>query len=320
MAAPQTDPSSSSPSSALLSWRIGDVDVVRVEENILGLPTKVLVPDITAEQIEAQREWVAPYFDPPQDETLMLRLSLHSFVVRSAGKTIVVDTCVGPDPERSLEGDPTFGDRLDATIDGGLAAVDVVVCTHLHFDHVGWNTVTVDGKVVPTFPNARYLVTRPEIEEMERDDHMAVKEPSIQPLADAGVLDVIDIDAGVSGGDVAFRITDEVSLISTPGHTPGHVSVLIESGAASGLITGDAFHSPIQFAYPTLAAWRFDSDSEQSTATRTAMIERFVDSETLVLGTHFAPPTAGRLRRHADQGADAGTAGEADGVWFDSSL
>lgn len=283
-----------------MAWQVGDVEVIRVEENILGLPTKVLVPDITQDQLTAQEAWVGPYFGEPKDGDLMLRLSIHSFVVRSAGRTIVVDTCVGPDPERSLEGDPGFADRLAATLDGGLAAVDVVVCTHLHFDHVGWNTITVDGQVVPTFPNARYLVTKGEIEEMERDDHMAVKEPSIQPLVDAGVLDVIEVAAGEP-----YRITDEVELIATPGHTPGHVSVLMQSAGSSALITGDAFHTPLQFAYPELAAWRFDSDSKQSTATRESVIERFVESETLVLGTHFAPPTAGRLRRGDDS------------VWFD---
>ena len=323
--------------SAELSWRIGEVTVSRVEENIIGLPTKVLVPDITPGQIEAQRPWIDPYFmdraaggaaldrggdgearhgDGEVDGEVdgdgpVLRLSLHSFVIESGETTIVVDTCVGPDPERALQGDPGFGDRLASAIDGGLEAVDVVVCTHLHFDHVGWNTVAVDGRLVPTFGNARYLITRAEIEEMERDDHMAVNEPSVRPLAEAGVLDVIDVD-----GD-GHRITDHVTLISTPGHTPGHVSVLIESAGARALITGDAFHSPLQFAYPELAAWRFDSDSEQSTRTRLSLIDRFVDTDTLVLGTHFAPPTGGRLR-HCNSGDPGGPVGPGDGsVWFD---
>ncbi|MGI9597875.1 MAG: MBL fold metallo-hydrolase [Acidimicrobiales bacterium] len=284
-----------------LRWRVGQVEIVRVEENVLGLPTKVLVPDTTQQHLAAQESWIGPYFGEPEDGDIMMRLSIHSFLIRSSGRTIVVDTCVGPDPERALEGDPAFADRLASAIDGGLEAVDVVVCTHLHFDHVGWNTIAVGGRIVPTFPNARYLVTRAEIDEMERDDHMAVKEPSVQPLADAGVLDVIDVDEATP-----HTITDEVTLIATPGHTAGHVSVLIESDGAEALITGDAFHTPLQFAYPELAAWRFDSDSEQSTATRKSVIERFVDSDAVVLGTHFAPPTAGRLRRNLET------------VWFDA--
>lgn len=283
-------------------WSIGRVEVARVEENIVPLATKVLVPDITADHIEANRSWVRPYFDEPQAGNPMLRLSLHSFVVLSGDTIIVVDTCVGPDPDRDLPGDPAFAERLERAIDGGLDAVDVVVCTHLHFDHVGWNTTWVEGRLVPTFPNARYLVTRAEMDELARNDHMAVGEPSIRPLAEAGVLDVIDLD-----GNGGHRITDEVGLIATPGHTPGHVSVAISSDGRSALITGDAFHTPLQFAHPELAAWRFDSDSQQSTATRKDLIERYAGTDALVLGTHFAPPSGGRLRR-----------GET-GVWFDAS-
>lgn len=273
-----------------LAWTIGRVTVERVEENVLTLPTKVLVPDTTLEQVDACRPWVDPYFDEPVDGGPVLRLSIHSFVVRSGDTTIVVDTCVGPDTDRGLPGDPAFADRLDRAIDGGLAAVDVVVCTHVHFDHVGWNTRTVDGEVVPTFPNARYLVTRAELAEVEADDHMSVREPSLLPLAEAGVLDVIEPD-----GEGRYRITDDVELIATPGHTAGHVSVRIHSDGAEALITGDAFHTPLQFVHPELAAWRFDTDSEQSTATRRRLIERYAGTDAILLGTHFAPPTGGRL-------------------------
>jgi len=283
--------------SAGLSWTIGDVTIARVEESIIPLATKVLVPDVTLDQIEAARPWVDPYFADPVDDQPMLRLSIHSFVVRSQGTTVVVDTCVGPDPERSLPGDPGFADRLDAALDGGLASVDVVVCTHLHFDHVGWNTQTVDGRVVPTFPNARYMVTRAELDQVEEDDHMQVREPSILPLAEAGVLDVVDLDRGGAGH---HPITGEVGLIATPGHTDGHVSVLIRSGGREAIITGDAFHTPLQFAHPELAAWRFDRDSELSTATRRDLIRRYAGTDALFLGTHFAPPTAGRLVRKGD--------------------
>ncbi|MEM7274988.1 MAG: MBL fold metallo-hydrolase [Actinomycetota bacterium] len=274
-------------------WRVGAVTIDRVEENIVPLPTKVLVPDITQDQLDAAAGWIEPYFDPPEGGQPILRLSLHSFVVRSAGLIIVVDTCVGPDSSRGLQGDPAFVDRLAAAIDGGLERVDVVVCTHVHFDHVGWNTREVDGRLLPTFPAARYLITRAEMEELARDDHMAVREPSIAPLEAAGVLDVVDV------GDDGHPITDEVRLIPTPGHTPGHVSVAVESAGASALITGDAFHNPIQIANPELAAWRFDADPEASRATRRDLVERLIDTETLVLGTHFAPPTGGLIRSGA---------------------
>jgi glyoxylase-like metal-dependent hydrolase (beta-lactamase superfamily II) len=290
------DQPTAGPSADNLSWTIGAVSVERVEENLTSLPTKVLIPDVTPEHVAAQAHWIGPYMAEPVDGQPVLALSLHSFVVRSGGTTIVVDTCVGPDPDRGLQGDPAFLDRLEASIVGGAAAVDVVVCTHLHFDHVGWNTVDVDGELVPTFPNARYLVTRAEMDELARDDHMAVDEPSIRPLAKAGVLDVIDLDA-----DGNHHITDEVRLVDTPGHTAGHVSVLIESGGQVGFITGDAFHSPLQMSYPELAAWRFDSDSAQSVETRRHLVDRFLDTEVLILGTHFAPPTGGLLRRGSER-------------------
>lgn len=270
-------------------WTVGAVTVARIEENVLPLTAKVLLPDATVDQVEAARPWIDPFFDDPAEGHPVLRLSIHSFVVRSGDTTIVVDTCVGP-ADRGLPGDPGFADRLDRAVEGGLDAVDVVVCTHVHFDHVGWNTREVDGRLVPTFPNARYLVTRAELEEVEADDHMDVRTPSLVPLAEAGVLDAIEPD-----DQGRHRVTDDVSLLATPGHTAGHVSVLIESGGQRAIITGDAFHSPLQFAHPELAAWRFDSDPAQSTATRQRLLDRYRGPSTLWLGTHFAPPTGGRV-------------------------
>ncbi|MEM9563681.1 MAG: MBL fold metallo-hydrolase [Actinomycetota bacterium] len=284
-------------SSPPLTWTIGDVTITRVEESIIPLTAKVLVPDATPAHVAAGAGWIEPYIEAPDDGDghPVLRLSIHSFVVRTPDTVIVVDTCVGPDPDRGLPGDPAFVERLDDAIVGGLAAVDVVVCTHVHFDHVGWNTRVVDGRVVPTFPNARYLVTRAELEEVEADDHMDVRVPSLLPLAEAGVLHAIELDEAPDGGDGVFRIDDHVELLSTPGHTAGHVSVRIHDGGAEALITGDAFHSPLQILDPTLAAWRFDTDSEQSTATRRRLLDRYCGTDAIVLGTHFAPPTAGHM-------------------------
>jgi glyoxylase-like metal-dependent hydrolase (beta-lactamase superfamily II) len=271
-----------------LMWNIGQVTVTRVEEVVTYVDADVLMPDFTPALLVPHRDWLIPHFFSDRNDKMAL--SIHSFVVVSQGKVIVVDTCVG-ETERPLPNDLDFPDRLDAAIDGGLAAVDVVLCTHLHFDHVGWNLRSVGDEQVPTFPNARYLFARTEVEHTRTDDHMAVLEPSIDPLFDAGLADLIETD---------HVLTDEVRLIPTPGHTRGHVSVFIESEQATGLITGDMTHTPLQFAVPELAASAFDVDSAQSTQTRRDIIERFADSDTLVLGTHFAPPTAGHLRRGAD--------------------
>ena len=271
-----------------LSWRVGDVTITRVEESVTPVPAAYLLPDITIEQIDAERPWISPFFTADGD----LLLSVHSFVVRSGGTTVVVDTCAGLHEGRPLDGDPTFLGRLADAVDGGLDAVDVVVCTHLHFDHIGWNTVRdAAGAWVPAFPNSRYLITEAELDGFDDRDEGDVAPTSLTPLAEAGVLDRVGLD---------HRITPEVRLLPTTGHTPGHVSVLIESNGAVGLITGDATHSPIQFTHPELAAARVDHDAAASTATRRGLVSRFVDTDTLILGTHFAPPTAGVLCGGAD--------------------
>jgi glyoxylase-like metal-dependent hydrolase (beta-lactamase superfamily II) len=274
-----------------LMWRVGDVTVTRVEESVIPLRPELLLPDLANELIERERPWVDPYFD----DQGRIRLSIHSFVVVSDGITIVIDTCVGGAPERPLPGDPAFLDRLDEAVPGGLNAVDVVLCTHLHFDHVGWNTVVTDGVRVPTFANARYLFGRVDWKTLADHDREGVADTCIQPIIDAGAARFVDTD---------HRLTGEVRLVATPGHTPGHVSVLLESSGESALITGDTAHSPIQFAHPELAATPFDADSEQAADTRRRLVDRYADTDTLVLGTHFPPPTAGRLVR---RGAAAAT-------------
>lgn len=276
---------------ANLSWAVGEVTITRVEEVVTYIDAGVLMPDFTPDMLAPHRDWLVPHFFSDRNDKMAL--SIHSFVVESQGKTIIVDTCVG-EAERSLPHDLEFPDRLDAAVTGGLDAVDFVLCTHLHFDHVGWNLREVEGTQVPTFPNARYLFAKTEVEHTRSEDHMAVIEPSIDPLIALGLADLVDTD---------YVITDEVRLLPTPGHTPGHVSVLINSAGHQALITGDMTHSPLQFALPDLPAAAFDWDSELSTQTRRDIIKRFIDTDTLVLGTHFAPPTAGHICRHSDDHA-----------------
>jgi glyoxylase-like metal-dependent hydrolase (beta-lactamase superfamily II) len=265
-----------------LHWDIGTVAVTRVEEALVELDATALMPDFTPNLLD-QHPWVVPNYFSNEG---LLRLSIHSFVVVSEGVTIVVDTCVGTEGDRPLPSDESFIDRLAAVVDGGLEGVDVVLCTHLHFDHVGWNTRRVDDQLVPTFPNARYLFAKAELDHLEIEDHMAVREPSVQPLLDAGLVDAVDGN---------HQITGEVQLLPTPGHTPGHVSVQIESNGVRALITGDAFHTPLQVAVPDLPAAAFDWDSTMSTSTRVDLLAHLEGTDTLMLGTHFAPPTAGHI-------------------------
>ena len=186
--------------------------------------------------------------------------------------------------------------------------VDGVLLTHLHLDHVGWNTTLVGGRWQPTFPEAQYYIVHNEFEHWQafaQDprapeaysefgyslvDAVAVFEDSVKPIEDAGLISFVEPDQIVVPG---------ISLISTPGHTPGHVSVLIEDGGQSAVITGDLFHSQVQVARPDW--WvEMDTDAQLGIRSRTAFLERFADSPTLVLGTHWGTPTAAHITHHED--------------------
>ena len=268
----------------VLTWTIGPVTVTRVVEGTTEFSARMFLPSLTEAQIEAAGDWATPYLN---DDKRRLLLSVHSFIVQTPESTIVVDTCVGTHQPRAMGTDPTFLDRLSAAIPGGRDAVDAVVCTHFHFDHVGCNTIEVDGELVPTFPNARYLVSDAELAATLDDDHMDVVTQSVQPLIDAGVLDGVASD---------HRIDAWTALVPSPGHSPGHVCVGIDTDTGSALITGDAVHSPLQFTYPAVSAEIADHDSAEATRTRERLVTELADTDTIVFGTHFPTPTAGHLR------------------------
>ncbi len=278
----------------MLRWTIGDVSVVRVVEMLPMEPAKRLLPSATEERLDAHRPWMYPNF---LDEGYKLKLSIHALIIESQGRRILVDTCVGNDKERAYRGMGRLRTPfLEHLADAGYPAdsIDTVLCTHLHFDHVGWNTIRVDGDWVPTFKNARYLFARSEWdywkEEEERNaeamqESLHVIADSVRPVVEAGLVDLVESD---------HHLTDEVWLEPTPGHTPGHVSVRISSKGQDAVITGDMVHNPVQFAEPTWKCYA-DADIEQAVATRLAFVGRYGGNDTLVLGTHFPAPTAGRI-------------------------
>ena len=274
----------------MATWNIGDVSITKVLEMEKHWPFSALLPG--AEEVIDDLDWLRPDF--VTDEGRM-KLSIHALVIESDGQTIIVDTCCGNNKDRP--GAPAF-DNLETDFLGELSRcgfsptdVDVVLSTHLHVDHVGWNTQLIDGTWVPTFPNAEYLFVRPEFEHWaaEPQDYGPVFEDSVQPIIDAGLATVVEAD---------HQITANISLVLTAGHTPGHVSVVIESGNDMALITGDMTHHPVQFAHPEMASsadWRQDL----STATRFEAYKKWSDGR-LVIGTHFAGRTAGRLKPVGD--------------------
>ena len=227
-----------------------------------------------------------------------LVMSVHALVVETPSRRIVVDTCIGNDKSgrhaphwNNMQG-PFLADLASA----GYAreSIDTVLCTHLHVDHVGWNTMLVDGRWVATFPNARYLMARSEFDywraAAEGEGQTQIFADSVRPVFDAGLVDLVATD---------HRICEEVRLIPTLGHTPGHVSVAIESAGMRALITGDFVHHPCQMAHPEWAS-SADYDSAVSIATRYSMFNALADTPTLVIGTHFAGATAGQVVRDGD--------------------
>jgi glyoxylase-like metal-dependent hydrolase (beta-lactamase superfamily II) len=215
--------------------------------------------------------------------------------VETPARRIVVDTGLGNDKEGRRV--PTWNNRTGPFLETMTAAgfppesIDTVLCTHLHVDHVGWNTRLVDGKWVPTFGNACYVFGKTEYEYWRdhsvEPDHIAVFNDSVKPIADAGEAELVADH---------HRLTDEITLIPTPGHSPGHMSVHIRSDGEEGLLTGDVAHHPCQMAHLDWSSTA-DSDPAQSVVTRHELFSRFADTPTLVIGGHF---NAGHLRRDGD--------------------
>jgi glyoxylase-like metal-dependent hydrolase (beta-lactamase superfamily II) len=223
-------------------------------------------------------------------------ISFQCFVMRTREHRIMLDTCIGSDRKREF--DIFTNMRSDFLDDLGSAGfrpdeIDFVLCTHLHFDHVGWNTRLVDGKWVPTFPNARYLFGRREYEHwtMLKETHgyhdLNHLYDAVQPVVDAGLVDLIGPD---------YAICPELKLRLTPGHTPGHVSIAIESRGKRAIVTGDMMHNPIQLERPDDTA-RFDMDQAMARRTRVQFVDDLANSDVFVIGSHFSDPTGGWIVR-----------------------
>jgi glyoxylase-like metal-dependent hydrolase (beta-lactamase superfamily II) len=277
-----------------VKWRIGEVAVTKIVELEVTGGSRFLLPQATREAV-LPIGWLQPDF---ADELGRLKMSIHALLVETPNRRIIVDTCLGNDKQHRRI--PTWN-KLQTSFLADLAAagyaretIDTVICTHLHVDHVGWNTMMVDGHWVPTFPNARYLMGRVEyahwMGERKREDMAAVLADSVSPVWDAGLVDLVETD---------HRICDEVSLVPTLGHTPGHVSVRITSQGEEALITGDFMHHPCQMARPD---WSSTADSDPAAAQRTRerLLTRLSDAPILVIGTHFAGRTAGYVVRDGD--------------------
>ena len=284
------------------SWTIGDVTVTRVvelwdfQDNI-----QMTMPDATAEEVVAM-QWLHPHYAMPDGRQ---RMNFQGFVVRAPGRVIVVDSCIGAGRQRDFD---VFCDLPEGFLEDleslGISRhdVDTVMCTHLHFDHVGWNTYRdpETGEYKPTFPNARYLFGRTEYDAWQTtlrndgvhtDTHLV---ECVDPIVAAGMADFIEADHQIAIGD-DWGIRCEPSH----GHTPGHVHVRISSQGEEAVITGDLMHHHMQCAMPHRAA-TFDMDKEAGRQTRMGFVEKYADSGVMVIGAHFAGPTAGHITTHGE--------------------
>lgn len=279
----------------MLTWQVGEVKVSRILELEAIGGSRFILPQATPEVIR-EIGWLIPHF---ADEEGRLKMSIQALVLETPTRRIIVDTCLGNDKQRDVKS----WSNLQTSFLADLAAagypresIDTVLCTHLHVDHVGWNTMLVDGAWVPTFPNARYLIGRAEFDYWRREeegleDHSRSPfHDSVAPVFAAGLVDLVETD---------HRVCDEVSLEPTLGHTPGHVSIRIRSQGQQALITGDFAHHPCQLAHPEWASTA-DYDTQASTETRRRMFGALAGDGTLVIGTHFAAPTAGHVVADGD--------------------
>lgn len=290
-----------------MEWQIGKVRVstlIEARSTTLGDILPLATPEALAET-----PWLKPDF-VTQDGTLIS--NYQAFVVETPDVLMMVDTCIGNDKERP--GLDEFHKQQGSFLED-LAAMnfkpedfDTIACTHMHVDHVGWNTMLVDGKWVPTFPNADYIVAAEEMTHWSENNRATVGDPenpvqagfheiqkrvfadSVAPILEAGLYKLVDTDAVIAPG---------ISLIHTPGHSPGHVSIMISSEGETALISGDFVHHPCQIAHTTWSAI-IDDNPELSAASRDRVLGDLSGTETLFIGTHFAEPTAGHIISDGD--------------------
>jgi glyoxylase-like metal-dependent hydrolase (beta-lactamase superfamily II) len=272
-------------------WQIGDVRLTAVvEAETSGIPPQFFFPDIVADDITSV-DWLS---NGAASSDGAIAFRVQAFVVETRGLVVLVDPCVGNAKQRSLA---FWNDLqlpwLERFTAGGFhpAAVDFVVHTHLHEDHIGWDTHRRGDEWVPTFVNARHVYVGDELDYAIRADRRTEDDPyadSIAPIIDAGLADIVGADA---------TLADGLRLVSTPGHTPGHASVAVDTSGDPLVITGDLLHHQFQLANPRIAEVA-DWDVDLARETRSAFFGEQCRAGSVVAGTHFPIAPVGRIEPH----------------------
>ena len=278
--------------------RIGQFEISRIAdyEGPFFAPNEFF-PDFDPEVVRANADLLGPRLLEP--ETGKLIFSFHSFVVRTGHHTILIDACIGNDKERPSR--PQFH-RMHSPFISDLARlgvkpeeVDYVMCTHLHWDHVGWNTQLQDGNWVPTFPNAKYVMAKKEFDHWQDFSLSGVDSPHALAFGDS-ILPVVKTGQALLVGD-DYALDDGLWFESYPGHTPGNVVIHARSGGERGVFIGDVLHHPLQCLKPEWSTFAC-TDAVGSRVSRTRLVETYADTDSLILPAHFPSPTAGHIKRH----------------------
>jgi glyoxylase-like metal-dependent hydrolase (beta-lactamase superfamily II) len=279
--------------------KIGDVSVTRVNELYgPGFTPALLFPDWHPDVLVAHRDLLIPHCFSEADGCFIS--SIHTWVLRTRHHTILIDSCIGnhkprPSVARFNQLNTPFLARL---AEAGVTpeSVDYVLCTHLHVDHCGWNTQLIDGRWVPTFPNAKYVFSKAEHDHWsgpagKEGVHAGVFEDSVLPIIASGQAEIID---GVGA------IGDGLILRPTPGHSPGHIAIELKSQDEEGLFSGDIMHQPVQVFHPEWNS-RFCDDPLQARASRRWLLDYAAEHGTTVFTAHFAKSSAGHVSRHGEK-------------------
>ncbi|MEM8687622.1 MAG: MBL fold metallo-hydrolase [Pseudomonadota bacterium] len=278
---------------------IGDItiqQIVEQQEPLFGIYE--FLPDLAPEILEEHRSWLEPVYLDPQTQKFVL--CVQSYLVRTPHHTILIDSCVGNHKHRPIR--PMWHMTQSQQYEKNFKAtgatfeeIDFVMCTHLHTDHVGWNTRLENGRWVPTFPNAKYVFAERELafwtEKCEADPELCPwMVDSVFPILDAKKAEIVKSD---------HWLNDLVQLIPSPGHTIDHFCVQVGKPGEDALITGDMVHTPLQTLYPELGMFS-DYDSALAGRTRRTLFGQFCDTPTLICTAHFPSPSTGHLTRRGD--------------------
>jgi glyoxylase-like metal-dependent hydrolase (beta-lactamase superfamily II) len=280
-------------------WTFGASTLRRVVESEgPTLSPFEVFPDCTQADLDANRGWLVPRFQEAGGSGRLV-INVQSFLIRQAGLTVLVDACGGNDKERVR---PHFHRQhhpwLDTLRAAGAAPedIDVVLCTHLHVDHVGWNTRLENGRWVPTFPNARYVIARREWDHWRNAGPGALKRTgdyiadSVLPVFAAGQAELI--------GD-EHALASDIALDPAPGHTPGLTLVRLSGGGREAILSSDLMHHPLQLRYPHWST-NFCTDQELARRTRIDFLRKHAGTGRLVFPTHFPSPTGGTIERDGE--------------------